>query len=60
MDKTVFKEKVLEHILEVDFKPLLEMDEEIADAYDNGEISHDDFYETLDEIKSAMMDRLRH
>jgi hypothetical protein len=60
MDNTEFKEKVLEHILEVDFKPLLEMDEEIADAYDRGDISHDDFYEALDEFRYVIMDRLRH
>jgi hypothetical protein len=60
-DSIEFKEKVLNHVIESadSFKPLLEMDWDVSEAYDNGDISHDDYYAVLEEIKSVMMDRLR-
>jgi len=59
-DSKEFKDKVLNHVIECasSFKPLLEEDWDISEAYDNGDISHDDYYAMLDEIKTLMMDRL--
>lgn len=60
-DSIEFKEKVLNHVIESasDFKPLLEMDWDVSEAYDNGDISHQDYYDILDEIKSVMMERIK-
>lgn len=61
-DSIEFKEKVLDFVLESasSFKPLLEMDYDVSEAYDNGDITHQDYIDALDEIKEVMMDRLRH
>ena len=37
--------------MEVEFKPLLEENIMISELYDAGKITHEDFYEILNEIK---------
>ena len=44
------KEVIIEEISEMSFKPILESCDEIADAYDNDEITYHDFECILDDI----------
>jgi len=46
------KKIVIDYITEVSFKPLLEDNDVVADLYDNGEMTHEDFYKMVEEIKS--------
>ena len=46
------KKIVIEYITEVSFKPLLEDNEIVADLYDAGEMTHEDFYKMVNEIKT--------
>lgn len=45
--KIWFLKKIVNHVFEVDFKPMLEMDEEIADLYDSGILTNQDFYKAV-------------
>lgn len=49
--KNKFKKVIIEFITDVSFKSLLESNNEIADLYDNDEITHEDFENIVDEIK---------
>ncbi len=46
------KKIVIDYITEVELKPLLEENEFVADLYDNDEMTHDDFYKMIEEIKT--------
>ena len=46
------KKIVIDYITEVSFKSILESNEMVADLYDADEMTHDDFYLMVNEIKT--------
>lgn len=48
---------VIEYITEVSFKSLLEDNDMIADLYDSGELTSDDFYRMVNNIKKDALKR---
>jgi hypothetical protein len=46
------KKIVIDYITEVELKPLLEENEIVANLYDNDDMTNDDFYKMVEEIKN--------
>lgn len=56
--KIWFLNKIVDYLFEADLKPLLEMDIEVSDLYDAGIITHEDFYNAVDALKSTLKKRI--
>lgn len=53
--KKIVEEKIIEYMFELSFKSILETYYEIYNMYDNDEITSDDFYNILDELKNKLI-----
>lgn len=53
-NKEKLQEKIIESMCEISVKAILETYEEIDNLYENGEITSDDFYAVVEELKMKM------